>query len=140
MKYRCMEDCAEEYPIRMMARLLEVSPSGYYTWRKHRQSVRTQDNQRLTRMIREIHQESDGTYGSPRMQKELRGRGQPISRNRVARLMRAARVRGSIKKRYRVPSGRRGVGAVAANVLDRQFTPKAPNEAWAGRYHLYPNR
>ena len=108
-----------------------MSPSGYYTWRKHQHSVRTQENQRLTRLIREIHQESDGTYGSPRMMKELRERGQPVSRNRVARLMRAARVRGSIKKRYRVPSGRGGVGAVAANVLDRQFTPKAPNEAWA---------
>jgi putative transposase len=82
-------------------------------------------------MIRDIHQESDGTYGSPRMLKELRERGQLISRNRVARLMRASRVRGSIKKRYRVPSGRRAVGSIAANVLDRQFTPKRPNEAWA---------
>src|SRR5687768_8571172 len=83
-------------------------------------------------MIREIHQDSDGTYGSPRMLKELRQRGQLVSRNRVARLMRAARVRGSIKKRYRVPSGRRAVGPVAANILDRQFIPKGPNQSWAG--------
>ena len=131
MKYRCMEQSAGEYPIRMMSRLLEVSPSGYYTWRKHRQSVRTQENQRLTHLIREIHQESDGTYGSPRMLKELRERGHPVSRNRVTRLMRTARVRGSIKKRYRVPSGRRAIGSVAANVLDRQFTPKRSNQAWA---------
>jgi putative transposase len=111
----------------MMARLLEVSPSGYYTWHKHRQSARDQENQNVIRLIREIHQESDGTYGSPRMLKELRERGHSISRNRVTRLMRTARLRGSIKKRYRIPSGRRGVGSIAANVLDRQFTPKGPN-------------
>lgn len=131
MKYRCMEQCAGEYPVRMMARLFEVSPSGYYDWRKHRKSARTRENQRLISLIREIHQESDGTYGSPRILKELRERGNPISRNRVTRLMRRARVRGSIKKRYRVPSGRQAVGSVAANVLDRQFVPKGPNEAWA---------
>jgi putative transposase len=45
--------------------------------------------------------------------------------------MRTARLRGSIKKRYRIPSGRRGVGSIAANVLDRQFTPKGPNKSWA---------
>jgi transposase InsO family protein len=131
MKYRCIEQCADEYPVRMMARLLKVSPSGYYEWRKHRQSARSQHNQQLMRLIREIHQQSDGTYGSPRMLKELREQGHPVSRNRVTRLMRKARVRGSMKKRYRVPSGRRAVGPVAANVLDRQFTPKQPNEAWA---------
>ena len=131
MKYRCMEQSADEYPVRMMARLLEVSPSGYYTWRKHQESRRSQHNQQLIRLIREIHQESDGTYGSPRMEKELRERGQPIGRNRVARLMRVGRVRGSIKKRYRAPRGRRAVGPVAANVLARQFHPQGPNEAWA---------
>ena len=78
MKYRCIELCADEYPIRMMSRLLEVSPSGYYEWRKHQQSARSQHNQQLVGMIREIHRESDGTYGSPRVLKELRERGQPV--------------------------------------------------------------
>ena len=104
MKYRCVHQHVEEYPIRMMARLLKVSASGYYDWRKRRQSARAQNNQQLTMLMKEIHQESDGTYGSPRMWIELRDdRGQLISENRVARLMRRARIRGSIKKRYRVP-------------------------------------
>ena len=63
---------------------------------------------------------------------ELRARGYRVSENRVARLMRIAGVRGSIKKRYRVPGGERSVGSVAANVLDRQFTPDALNQVWAG--------
>lgn len=131
MKYRCIQECAEEYPIRMMVRLLQVSSSGYYAWRKCRQSPRSQENERLVRLIREIHRESDGTYGSPRMLIELRMRGHHVGHNRVARLMRRARLRGSMKKRYRIMSGRRSVGPVAENVLDRQFTPSHPNQAWA---------
>jgi putative transposase len=131
MKYRCIEEHSEQYPIRMMARLLHVSHSGYYGWRIHRESSRSQKNRQLIGLMKEIHRESDGTYGSPRMLIELRDRGQLISRNRVARLMRRARIRGSIKKRYRVPSGRRAVGSIAENVLDRHFIPERPNQAWA---------
>jgi putative transposase len=131
MKYRCMKEHCEQYPIRMMARLLHVSHSGYYGWRIHRESSRSQKNRQLIGLMKEIHRESDGTYGSPRMLIELRDRGQLISRNRVARLMRRARIRGSIKKRYRVPSGRRAVGSIAENVLDRHFIPERPNQAWA---------
>jgi putative transposase len=50
----------------------------------------------------------------------------------VARLMRLDRVRGSIKQRYRAPSGARAVGPVAKNLLDRQFVPDASNKTWAG--------
>ena len=82
--------------------------------------------------IHVIHRESDGTYGYPRIWKELREKGYRIGMNRVARLMRMERVRGSIRKRYRAPSGVRAVGPVAENLLDRQFTPDSPNQAWAG--------
>ncbi len=132
MKYACMEACRGEYPVRMMARLLAVSPSGYYEWRGRPPSARAASAHRLTAEMRRIHQESDGTYGSPRMRTELQARGHDVGRHRVARLMRQARLRGSIKKRYRVPSGRRAVGPVAANVLNRDFRPRGPNQVWAG--------
>ena len=132
MRYRCIEACRGEYPVRMMTRLLAVSPSGYYEWRGRPQSARAASSRRLLAEMRAIHQDSDGTYGSPRMQTELRARGLQVGRHRVARLMRQARLRGSIKKRYRVPSGRHAVGAVACNVLNRDFSPPRPNQAWAG--------
>jgi len=127
-----MSESRREYPIRMMARLLRVSPSGYYDWQSRDASCRERENRRLVEEIGQIHRESDGTYGSPRMCTELRARGYQVSENRVARLMRRAGVRGAIRKRYRVPGGERSVGPVAANVLDRQFTPDALNQAWAG--------
>ena len=132
MQYTCMEACRATYPVRMMARLLAVSPSGYYEWRGRAPSRRAQTRQRLLAEMRTIHAESDGTYGSPRMRTELLARGHQVGRHRVARLMRQARLRGSIKKQYRAPSGRRAVGRVAANVLGRAFTPSQPNQVWAG--------
>lgn len=66
------------------------------------------------------------------MRTELQARGHTVGRHRVARLMRQARLRGSIKQRYRAPSGRRAIGPVARNVLNRDFRPQGPNQAWAG--------
>ncbi len=132
MRYRCIEASRGEYPVRMMARLLTVSPSGYYEWRGRPQSARTVSARRLMREMRRIHEESDGTYGSPRMHTELQARGHEVGRHRVARLMRQACLRGSITKRYRMPSGRRAVGPVAGNVLNRDFRPHSPNQVWAG--------
>lgn len=85
------------------------SPSGYYAWRGAGPSRRALTRQRLLAEMRTIHAESDGTYGSPRMRTELLARGHRVGRHRVARLMRQARLRGSVKKQYRVPSDRGGV-------------------------------
>jgi putative transposase len=127
-----MDACRGAYPVRMMARLLAVSSSGYYEWRGRPLSLRAVAGRRLVEEMRTIHEERDGTYGSPRKRSELQARGHTEGRHRVARLMRAAHLRGSIKKRYRASSGRRAVGAVARNVLNRDFIPPAPNQVWAG--------
>ena len=94
MRYRCMEACRGAYLVRMMARLLAVSPSGYDEWRRRPTSARAASARRLVAEMRLIHQESDGTYGSPRMRPELQARGHTVGRHRVARLMRLARLRG----------------------------------------------
>ena len=88
MRYACMEACWRTYPVRMMARLLAVSPSGYYAWRGRAPSGRGRATQRLLAEMRTIHQESDGTYGSPRMRTELQARGHqvgPVAANILAR-------------------------------------------------------
>jgi putative transposase len=77
-----------------LCRLLGVSRSGYYAWRKRPPSARTRANQELTRHIREAHEQNRGTYGAPRIRAELRDRGVGCSRQRVARLLHLAGLHG----------------------------------------------
>jgi putative transposase len=81
--------CRNEYPVRLMCRCLKVSPSGYYAWEARPPSKRARDNARLLERIGEIHEDSKGVIGAPRMHEDLTGEGETASLNRIARLMRA---------------------------------------------------
>ncbi len=95
-----MSDHQADYPVRTMCRLLGLSPSGYYAWRRRAPSGRARENAALTEEVIEIHASSDGTYGAPRIHAELKARGRLASLNRVARLMRAAGIEG-VRRRGR---------------------------------------
>ena len=82
-------------------------------------------------LIRAIHRELKGSYGSPRMVRELRGRGFPASKPRVERLMRENGIRARHKRRYKATTDSKHGLPVAPNLLDRNFAPGAPNQAWA---------
>ncbi len=112
--------------------MLEVSTSGYYAWRTRPISARAQANQELVEEIRDIHEHSRQTYGSPRVHAELLARGFLVSRDRVARLMRAADIRGRRKKKRRITTNSRHAYPVAPNLLKREFWATAPNEKWLG--------
>ena len=84
-----------------MCRCLKVSPSGYYAWRNRPLSSRGQDNERLLARIREIHEDSGGVIGAPRMHEDLVDDGETASLNRVARLMAAHGIAGWPRKKKR---------------------------------------
>jgi len=113
-----------------MCRLLCVSPSGYYAWRRRKPSCRAVTNARLVTAIREIHAASDGVYGSPQILDELIQRGESCGVPRVARLMRAQGIVGiPAPRRWRARRpGRRPTGLV--NHLARDFVASAPNTKW----------
>jgi putative transposase len=114
-----------------MCRLLEVSSSGYYAWRVRPESQRAQTDRELTRVIRHLHAESKGVYGSPKMRDELKDDGYHYGRHKVARLMRLAGLRGCPKRRFKVTTERDPSHPVAQNLLQQDFTAKAPNQRWA---------
>jgi transposase InsO family protein len=132
MKYRAIQDHARRFPIRLMARALEVSAAGYYAWARRPESARSQDNRDLTGQIRTIHARSRHTYGSPRITEELRSAGRSVGENRVARLMRAHGIRAKTVKKWKATTDSRHKLPVADNTLDRQFTVKQPDRVWAG--------
>lgn len=79
-----------------MCKALNVHRSGFYAWLKQPVSNRELDNQRLLEHIKASYVESGGVYGSPRITHELRCRGESCSENRVARLMKQAKLKANI--------------------------------------------
>ena len=85
------------YPLTVLCRVLKVSRSGYYAFEKRSPSKRESIDRELTVQIREVHQKSRQTYGSPRIHRELRERRrQQVGRKRVARLMQSAGIVGRL--------------------------------------------
>jgi transposase InsO family protein len=136
--FRFIEAKKAIFPIRLMCRALAVSPSGYYAWRGRRPSGRAQADVGLRHAIRVVHAESHGRYGSPRIHQSLRGRGLPIGRNRVIRLMRAEGIRARSRRRFRVTTDSAHRDAVAANLVRRRFRPSRPNQIWAADVTYLP--
>ena len=119
-----MEVQRKVYTLDEMCRVLAVSESGYRAWKQGGTPDRTRltDAQMLT-WIRAIHEELKGAYGSPRMVRELRGRGVPAGKERVERLMREHGIRARDRRRYTVTTDSTHPLPVAPNRLDRDFTP-----------------
>lgn len=112
-----------------MCRVLRVQRSGYYAWRHNPQSKRALEDTQLLVEIHRSFDESQGIYGSPRIHRDLREAGLQCSENRVARLMRSAKIksiRGYRKPRFK--SGR--IGVAAPNRLQQQFTVDTADVAW----------
>lgn len=118
------------YPVALMCRVLNVSRSGFYAWRRRPASAHARKDQGLKLAVAAIHAESRGRYGSPRVHAELRARGERIARKRVARLMRAAALRARAPRRYRCTTDSRHAMAIKGNLLARRFMVPAPNRFW----------
>ncbi|MGS1401063.1 IS3 family transposase (plasmid) [Pseudomonas aeruginosa] len=130
-RYTVIQRCRNEYPVRLMCRCLKVSASGYYAWQDREPSARAQENARLVKRIREIHEDSRGVIGAPRMHEDLLDEGEVVSLNRVARLMAAERIQGWPRRKRR-GFGRAVSGRPAGvkNLLERDFTAQEPERKW----------
>ena len=119
------------FAVEKMCRVFEVSRSGYYNWLNRKPSARRVDNQNVLQLIREIHRESKGRYGSPKITRELHKRGVHISRQRVARLMKAVGIRSIVHRKFRVNTTDSNHNyPIVKNLLNRNFAPGAGAKAW----------
>jgi transposase InsO family protein len=114
-----------------LCRMLRVSRSGFYAWRRRGPSRRALEDVRLGTLIEASHRAGRGTYGSPRILHDLRELGEHVSRKRVARLMKERNLVGELKKRWRHPSSAPSDAICAPNTLDRGFEVGEPNRVWA---------
>ncbi len=130
MKYAFIKDQVCNHSVVVLCRSLNVSRSGYYSWRARNPSANAVENNSLARNISGIHRDTLYTYGSPRMYVELLDRGHQTSRGRVERLMKKrglAAIQG--KKNKRTEQNRNNESPVA-NILNRNFKSVAPNKKW----------
>jgi transposase InsO family protein len=109
-----------------------VSTSGYYAWRQRPESARVRDDRRLAVLVRESHERSRKTYGSPRVHADLGAQGERVSRKRVIRLMQEQGIKARVRRRYRCTTMSEHDQPIAPNLLGQRFEADAPNERWVG--------
>jgi transposase InsO family protein len=131
MRYAFVRDHACQYPVTVLCHVLQVSRSGYYAWRDRPPSARAQEDARLGTLLRVYHAASHGTYGAPRLQRDLHDAGETCGRHRVARLLRTLGLRGQPPHRWVATTASAHDAPLAPNRLDRQFRPARPNQVWA---------
>lgn len=113
-----------------MCTIFKVSRSRFYTWLSNGLSDKAIENQILTEKIKVIHKNSKQTYGSPRVTRELYKLDVKVSRPRVARLMKKAKIRSIVKRKFRVTTDSEHKYPVVENKLNRQFKVDKIATAW----------
>lgn len=125
----------EEFHVTTMCRVLRVKRASYYAWVNRPPSTRALDDAQLAETIKAIHVTSRRTYGSPRVQAELKAQGQPHGAKRVARIMQEEGLRAKTPRRFRVTTDSTHAHPIAPNRLDRQFAVTdgaALDRVWIG--------
>jgi putative transposase len=135
-----MDEHREEWPIDMMCRVLKVSRSGFYAWRERPESKQATSRRRLIGIIKEVHEESNRSYGSPRVYRELIARGEICCENTVARYMRENDIVAKTKRKFKQTTDSNHSLPVAKNLLDRDFDQLEPNRVWVSDITYIPTR
>jgi len=131
VKYAWIDSQRDQYPLPTLCTTLSVSLSGYQAWKRGGTPNRKRlTDAQLLLLIQSIHAEVKGAYGSPRMAREIRDRGYPAGKDRVERLMKAHHIRARHKRRFKATTDSKHSLPVAPNLLNRNFTPSAPNQVW----------
>src|SRR6478609_1326701 len=130
MRYAFIEEHRPMWRLRAMCRALQVTKAGYFAWRNAPPSRRKECDAVLSVRIKAIHGQFDHVYGSPRIQRELHDHGIPVSRKRVARLMREAAISAKPARRYVVTTDSKHDRPIAENLLAQDFSADRPNQRW----------
>lgn len=140
MKYRFISDHRQQFRVRAMCRVLNVSPSGYYDWRVRGESERSRANRHLLARIRAIHAASRENYGAEKTWRALIALGEACGRHRVARLRREHGIEARRQRRFRAGYAARNNVPPAPNLLDQDFATTGPDRIWAGDTTFIPTR
>ena len=130
MRYQFIQEQQGHFSLAALCRAMQVGRSGFYAWRTRAKSERQINNEILTEQIQAVHEESDATYGSPRIYSELKEAGIACSQKRIAHLMRLHNLSAVLTKRFVLTTDSDHKMPIAENLLARIFEAEAPNTRW----------
>jgi len=110
----------KQHPIRMMCKVLDVHPSGFYAWREQPLSRRAKENQAIVGNIKQSWLESGAVYGYRKVHDDLRDQGILCGQQRVRRLMKAEGIRSQTGYGRRRPKSQAGQAHLTVPKFFRQ--------------------
>jgi putative transposase len=130
MKFSFIDRARTEFPVQRLCDVMEVSQSGYFSWKSRPACRRQRDDMVLLAHVRSAFALSNGTYGSLRMVQELRDNGLAVGRRRTARLMRENGLAGRQKRRFKRTTDSDHTWPIAPNLLEQNFLATRSDEKW----------
>jgi len=120
------------FPVTVLCRVMQVSTSAYYAWKKRPGQLISADVLHLHRRMKALFKQSRSSLGSREMMKKLREEGFQVGRYKVRNLMKKLNLKVTQRIAYKVTTKRKHSDEVADNLLNQNFNPVAANQVWAG--------
>ena len=131
MRYAWIDQQRDDYPRKLLCRVLNVSRSGYYAWRQREPSMTARRRQQIGQAAQESHGNSHGTYGYRRVHRDLADDHQiACCRETVRRVMGELGLCGRYKRHFVKTTDSHHDEPIAANRLQRDFTAMRPDQKW----------
>lgn len=130
MIYAFIDDHKDEFRIVKMCSVLGVSKSGYYAWVKRPLSNQAKRRITLAKEIKQVHVESRGLYGSPKIHRQLKKKGIDASERTVQRIMKDEEIRSRTRKKFKATTNSDHEKPIYPNILNQDFTTTSPGEVW----------
>ena len=132
MRFALVDAEKANYPVEVLCEVFGVSRSGFYAWKLRSPCARTKRRAHLAVEIAAVYKKHKRRYGSPRIHRALRKKGERVSRKTVERVMREDGIVARQKRRFRRTTDSKHTSPIAPNLVQRQFEPKSANQIWAG--------
>ena len=131
-KYEFIKSHMDLFAVEKMCRIINTSSSSFYKWISRPKSNRDKKTEELSMLVKQVHQNSRGIYGSPRITLELNKKKHRVSRSYVGRLMRKLNIRSRIRKKFKVTTDSSHSFSLAENLLGRDFRTDGLSLKWVG--------
>ena len=133
-----MKELRLDYPLPLLSQVLNVSASGYYSWRERPPSKWSREESRLELEIKAMDKRTRHTYGAERLQRELAEQGVHVGICRIKRIKKQLGIRCKQKRKFKATTDSKHALPVAENILNQQFKVYGPNKVWTSDITYVP--